>query len=236
MAPRRFIALPLLLLVAAAPGKTDSPPTPFDRCDAAIAAARTRAVPETLLPSIARVESGRLDPVSGRMRPWPWTINVNGVGSFFDTRDDAVAAVRALQARGTRSIDVGCMQVNLMFHPNAFPTLEAAFDPPTNAVYAVRFLTALHAQTRDWPLATAMYHSQTQDLGEDYQRLVFGRVITPMMPSAAAGPYAAFRPPGAMFAALPPANFAFGAFARSGRVRPAPPLLRRASAHATARR
>ncbi len=241
MIPARLLGLPLLLLAAAAPvrGKADRAPlpqTPFDLCDAALAAVRSRAVPDTLLPSIARVESGRRDPASGRVRPWPWTINVNGTGHFFDRKEDAVAAVRSLQAQGTRSIDVGCMQVNLMYHPRAFPTLDAAFDPPTNAAYALRFLGALYAQTHDWPLATAMYHSQTEDRGEDYQRLVFGRVMTAMGASAASGPYRAFRPAEAVYAALPPESLAFGAFARTGRSRPAPPLLRRASAHSTARR
>ncbi len=243
----QLLGVPLLLLAAGASarGRTDRaplPPTPFDLCDAALAAVRSRAVPDTLLPSIARVESGRRDPASGRVRPWPWTVNVDGSGRFFDRKEDAVAAVRSLQAQGKRSIDVGCMQVNLMYHPRAFPTLDAAFDPPTNAAYALRFLGALYAQTHDWPLATAMYHSQTEDRGEDYQRLVFGRVMTAMGSSAATGAYRAFRPVEAVYAALPPDTATYGAFARTGRSRPGPPLLRRASvhgrasAHATARR
>ena len=96
-----------------------------------------------------------------------------------------IAAVRMFQAKGVRSIDVGCMQVNLLHHPAAFPDLDTAFDPQANAVYAARFLTALYGQTRDWSLATAMYHSQTQERGEDYQRRVFGRVMTPMGPPKA---------------------------------------------------
>ena len=75
-------------------------------------------------------------PADRRVHPWPWTINAEGQGLFYDTKAQAVAAVRALQARGVRSIDVGCMQVNLMHHPDAFPTLEQAFDPQTNAAYA----------------------------------------------------------------------------------------------------
>ena len=53
--------------------------------------------------------------------------------------------MRAVQAQGVRSIDIGCMQVNLMHHPNAFATLDAAFDPLANALYAARFLTELRA-------------------------------------------------------------------------------------------
>src|ERR1700712_4868922 len=91
-----------------------APQSPFAECDGAIVAA-TRPparLPDKLLPAIARVESGRLDAATGRVRPWPWTINVEGTGSFFDTKAQAIATVQALQARGGRSIDVGCMQGN----------------------------------------------------------------------------------------------------------------------------
>ncbi len=224
-------ALPLLLLLGAAPHRTTPlreaygppiPPTPYDLCETAVTGARTKLVPETLLPAIARVESGRLDPAFGRVRPWPWTINVEGIGSFYDTKADVIAAVQAFQAKGVRSIDVGCMQVNLMFHPDAFATLDDAFDPATNAAYAVRFLTSLFALTKDWNLATAYYHSQTQKEGEDYQRRVFGRIMTPMGPPTAAAaeakppsPYGAFPAPSTVYGAFPPASAAFGAFAQS---------------------
>ncbi len=196
------------------------PPNPFAECDQAIgvAAKLPGRVPDKLLPSIARVESGRLDATTGKVRPWPWTINVEGVGYFFDSKSEVIAAVQALQAKGKRSIDVGCMQVNLMHHPKAFADLEAAFDPGTNARYAVKFLTALYQQTRDWPLATAWYHSSTPEFGEEYQRLVFGRVMTPMGAATsggakANGPYGVWPPVGTRFGAIPPASFTFGAFA-----------------------
>ena len=218
--------LALLLLLAAAPARPQygppPPATPYDLCDDAIAGARTPAIPATLLPAIARVESGRVDPVTGRVRPWPWTINVEGVGSFYETKADVIAAVQAFQARGVRSIDVGCMQVNLFHHPLAFPDLDAAFDPPANAAYAVRFLTGLFSQTRDWALAAAFYHSQTQDRGEEYQRRVFGRIVTPMGPPRIrpAGPFlppsaqfGAFAPPSSVYGAFQPPSAMFGAFA-----------------------
>jgi hypothetical protein len=83
-----------------------------------------------------------------------------------------VAAVRAMQEIGVRSIDVGCGQINLMYHPDAFPNLELAFDPQANAAYAAQFLNALHARTGDWKTATAMYHSATPALGAEYQQQV----------------------------------------------------------------
>jgi phytoene dehydrogenase-like protein len=136
------------------------------------AAERGAAIPPHLLAAISRVESGRRDPGTGDWHPWPWTVNAEGEGSFYDTKAQAIAAVQAMQARGVRSIDVGCMQVNLMHHPDAFPNLELAFDPQANAAYAARFLKELFTQTGDWPKAAALYHSATPELGADYQRKV----------------------------------------------------------------
>jgi hypothetical protein len=122
--------------------------------------------------AIGRVESGRRDPVSGAVHPWPWTVDAEGQGTFYDTKPLAIAAVRTLLARGVHSIDVGCMQVNLMHHPTAFGSLEQAFDPSANADYAAQFLGELHGQTGAWPAATALYHSATPELGAAYREKV----------------------------------------------------------------
>jgi hypothetical protein len=146
---------------------------PAMQCRKAIAGAeQVIKTPSHLLAAIARVESGRWDAQSGSWQPWPWTINAEGEDSFFETKAQAIIAVRALQARGVISIDVGCMQVNLMYHPNAFASLDQAFDPPANALYAAQFLSQLFTQTNDWAQAAAFYHSATPDLGADYRRRV----------------------------------------------------------------
>ena len=129
-------------------------------------------IPHQLLRSIGLVESGRPDPVTGRVMPWPWTINVSGTGYFFASSEEAVAAVRDFQAKGIKSIDVGCAQVNLLHHPTAFSTLERAFDPEANADYAARFLKSLYGDTGNWPLAAAAYHSRLAERGNDYARKV----------------------------------------------------------------
>ncbi|MCQ8242476.1 lytic transglycosylase domain-containing protein [Rhizosaccharibacter radicis] len=142
-------------------------------CQDAIAGAeRQTGVPQQLLDAISRVESGRADRDTGTIRAWPWTINAAGQGHYYESRAEAVAAARAFQQQGIRSIDVGCMQINLMYHPDGFNSLEDAFDPVSNALYAARFLTDLFHQTGSWPHAAAAYHSQTPELGVDYQRKV----------------------------------------------------------------
>ncbi len=146
--------------------------SPGQQCRQAIRAAeRAARIPDQLMAAIGRVESGRREP-DGSINPWPWSINAEGTDHVFESKQAAVAAVRALQKAGVRSIDVGCMQVNLMHHPDAFATLDEAFDPASNAAYAARFLVQLHEQTGTWPAATAWYHSATPDLGAEYQRKV----------------------------------------------------------------
>ncbi len=139
--------------------------------NATVNAERTAHLPPRLLDAIALVESGRRD-ADGVLMPWPWTINVQGVGHFYDTKAQAIAAVQQYQAQGIRSIDVGCAQINLMYHADAFGSLDAAFDPDTNARYAATFLDQLYSQSGSWPKAAADYHSQTPDVGVDYEKRV----------------------------------------------------------------
>jgi len=172
----KAISLAVLSLAVLAPAARSAglyAASPGQQCSAAIdSVEQGTGIPPRLMAAIARVESGRVDATTGATLPWPWTIDVNGEGRFFDTKAEAVAAVRQLQAQGVRSIDVGCMQVNLSYHPNAFASLDQAFDPTANAAYAARFLTELHEASHDWTQAAALYHSATPALGAAYRTRV----------------------------------------------------------------
>lgn len=201
----RRLVFPLVLLLglptavaAQMPLRPSLVPSPGALCRQAIQAAeRAHGIAAGLLAAMGRVESGRPDPRSGALLPWPWTINVEGQGAFFETEAEAIAAVRASQARGVRSIDVGCLQVNLLHHPHAFAGMQQAFDPTSNADYAARFLRELFGQTGSWPQAAALYHSATPALAAAYRQ----RVMTAWPEDAhrpVSGPalsLAAWRPP-----------------------------------------
>jgi hypothetical protein len=103
-------------------------------------------------------------------------VNAEGRGYSFNTKGEAIAAVLALQARNVASVDVGCMQVNLMYHPAAFASLDEAFDPTANVRYAARFLGQLFAETKDWNLAAAYYHSKTPERALSYQQKVLAQL------------------------------------------------------------
>lgn len=169
--PRRI--WPAAALVAAGVALA-APAKAAPTCDDAGARAEAALqLPTGLLRAIGRVESGRRDPATGAFAPWPYTINANGQGRFFDDAASATAAVRSLQAAGTSSIDVGCFQVNLMHHPLAFARVEDGFEPAANAAYAAAFLAALRQRLGHWEGAVAAYHSATPERGEAYRARVF---------------------------------------------------------------
>ena len=134
-------------------------------------AEQSYGIPKHLLAAIALSESGRLQ--NGQMHPWPWTINVEGKGYFFPSKSAAIQKVRWFQSRGVRSIDVGPMQINLLHHPNAFRSLEEAFDPSKNIQYAAEFLCQLsQAQQGRWRVAVAHYHSMNPSYHIPYREKV----------------------------------------------------------------
>ncbi|WP_246386599.1 transglycosylase SLT domain-containing protein [Gluconacetobacter sacchari] len=144
-------------------------PAEAARCIAATAQAeRALHVPDGFLNAMSRVESGRPGP-DGTISAWPWTITAAGIGHYYPTRAEATAAVEIFRQQGIQSIDVGCMQVNLQQHPDAFASLDQAFDPMANALYAGRFLLQMYDKTGSWPRAAAAYHSQTPGIGTPYQ-------------------------------------------------------------------
>ena len=137
-------------------------------CDAAARkAAHDSGVPVDILLAITRAETGRK--IDGQLGPWPWTINDNGQGHWFATEGEALQAVVARIAAGDDNFDIGCFQINTRWHGDGFGSINAMFDPLTNARYAADFLTRLMRQTGSWDKAIAAYHSRIPTLGVPYR-------------------------------------------------------------------
>jgi hypothetical protein len=134
---------------------------------------KQNGIPAHLLSAIAATESGRYHEDLKIRIPWPWTINAAGRGYYFDSKQEAVAAVNKLRSRGVQSIDVGCMQVNLHHHPEAFASLDEAFDPQHNVAYAASFLRELYDEEKSWKRAAADYHSKETTKGSQYVGQVY---------------------------------------------------------------
>jgi hypothetical protein len=213
---RLLLVLPLLCLPFATPRAAPGSPRPPMLCESAITTAEDSLhLPPHLLLAIAEVESGRPDQSTGQLQPWPWTINAEGAGAFFASKVQAIAAVRALQAQGVQSIDVGCAQINLLYHPAAFASLNQAFDPRANTLYAAHFLNALYADSRNWPTAIGAYHSQTAVLGADYRKRVLALWHDPSADwhLGLAVAYRDFAPRAASYGDFAARPTAYGAFA-----------------------
>ncbi len=185
---------PLVAALAAAllfpPVLHAAPSSPTVQCLSAVAAAQQHQnTPPGLLAVIAKVESGRPTPPDNTLQPWPWTVDADGQGIFFDTKAQAVSwTAHALASGAVTYLDIGCMQVDLRMHPHAFGNLEEAFDPAANAEYGARYLRELHDTDAggNWYTAIGFYHSHTPELAAAYRAQVAavaeGRPM-PAMPS-----------------------------------------------------
>jgi len=129
---------------------------------------RSRGIPPHLLGAISLTESGRWNAEEGEKFAWPWTVTARGKGKFYRTKHEAIRAVEQLKAEGVSNIDVGCMQINLYYHAEAFSSLQEAFDPSSNVAYAAKFLTRLFDDNKSWVRATRFYHSGDLKRGSAY--------------------------------------------------------------------
>ena len=140
-------------------------------CEAATMTAEEKHdLPVGLLRAISLVETGRR--IRGAREAWPWTINLEGKGHWFDSYPEALAFARKALKQGRTSFDVGCMQINYRWHSKRFDSLEQMFDPRANADYAARYLIELKGETGSWEKASGYYHSRTPKHFKRYRKMV----------------------------------------------------------------
>jgi soluble lytic murein transglycosylase-like protein len=177
---RRFLPALAFALGAALTGSVQAaqnPEEPWDICGRRTAEAEFAAsMPTHLLTAVSKVESGRWNADTGEILAWPWTVTAGKEGRFLPSKAAAIAEVERLRAKGVTNIDVGCMQINLHFHPKAFDSLEQAFDPDRNIAYAIGFLRGLRDRWGSWTRAVGSYHSNTPALSGRYRLKVLKMV------------------------------------------------------------
>lgn len=161
-------AAALILVITFFPTRVISAQDISQICDRAAAyAAKRTGVPISVLQAISLTETGRKR--NGVMRPWPWTVNMEGEGVWFESEDEARAYVYKNYKEGARSFDVGCFQINYKWHGHEFASIEEMFQPSPNALYAANFLLKLYREKGDWGAAAGAYHSRTQKFAEKYE-------------------------------------------------------------------
>lgn len=146
-------------------------PQVFELCQIAVdKAEKNYQIKSNLLQTIASVESGRWNAQAGKRVAWPWTVHANGKGRYYKSKAEAIAAVKDMQQRGITNIDVGCMQINLKYHGEAFANLEEAFDPEKNVAYSAQFLRNLYKRNKqNWTKTAMHYHSRNLRKGTNYK-------------------------------------------------------------------
>jgi soluble lytic murein transglycosylase-like protein len=119
---------------------------------------RLHKIPKGLLHAISSTES-----VNN-----PWAVNREGESFYFENQDQATSFVQKSKSLGYKNIDVGCMQVSLLYHGSNFKTIDEAFHPITNINYAAIFLKQLYQETGSWKKAIKYYHSRDQRFNQKY--------------------------------------------------------------------
>jgi hypothetical protein len=178
-----IIAVLVSSSLAAAPDTTASM-----QCLEAAAVAEWRwGLPEGILAAIGEVETGQPDSTTGVRQPWPWSLNVAGSDYVLRSAAEAAAVVGFLLGRGLVSIDVGCFQVNLRYHPAVFASVAEAFDPSANGNYAGRLLRSLYEASGSWVSAIAEYHSANPSEGIPYRMRVLRAWFSRRAPASGLG-------------------------------------------------
>ena len=150
----------LLLLPGWALAAVDPADQPAAVCEwAAMTAAKEAGVPEDILATLTLTETGRRR--NGVVRPWAWSVNSEGAGSWFDDPAEALAFAQDRIDQNRLNLDIGCFQLNYRWHGENFASVVEMFDPLENARYAARFVRDLYAETGDWRRAAGAFHSRT---------------------------------------------------------------------------
>ena len=156
----------------AVPAQAIAPDASYNTiCDrAAQRISRETGVPENVLLAITRTETARFG------TPWPWTVNMEGDGHWFESREEALQFAESRFAQGATSFDIGCFQINYRWHGEHFHSISAMFEPDDNARYAARFLTDLYGEFGSWDAAVGAYHSRTDRYAARYLRIYHGHL------------------------------------------------------------
>ncbi len=149
--------LPIILLLIATRSVAEVPEY-YQRIGA------MKQIPASLVYAIAiqesRPPSGLIEGVN---KPWPWTLNCDGRGYFFPTRDAAFNVATKFISSGV-SCDIGLMQISWVWHKQRFNSLDEAFDPATNIQAGSDYLKELYMKSGSWEYAVGAYHNPSDPI------------------------------------------------------------------------
>ncbi len=127
----------------------------------------------SILYAIAMQESGKLDPETDLLKPWPWALNVDGEGHYFDNMTDVWNALAGFLQEEPRNIGIGLVQVTWPFNANILWEPYTALDPGTNLTLGAIILRDCYDRLGDWWRAVGCYHSPTPKLAVGYRQQIY---------------------------------------------------------------
>jgi Transglycosylase SLT domain. len=125
-------------------------------------------IPRGLLQAVVMTES------SG----WPWALNIRGKDFYPDSLTDAVHLVQKHDSSPAPRVDVGCTQVHLRWHPDAFASIEEALQPLSNITYSMNMLSAFKERHGSWMKAVGFWHGGKPDRRRWYRCKVAGNLFS----------------------------------------------------------
>lgn len=128
--------------------------------------ARFYGLPPVLFYAVALQESSRNMERFGGRRPWPWTLNVEGEGHYYETKTEVWDALTEFLRRGKRSIDIGLLQVNWRYNKHILKDPYAVLEPHANIRAAAVILRYRYDESGDWWVAVGRYHSPGQSTAQ----------------------------------------------------------------------
>ena len=125
--------------------------------------------------AIALVESRRIW-TDGQVRPWPYTLMINGkknTSVFMPDRESANTLLTLLLENGVNNVDVCCMQINLAIHMDRIEDPSQLFDLNTCVGIGADILKVAMNSTTDKELALGRYHHwKHEHITRDYGRKI----------------------------------------------------------------
>ncbi len=136
------------------------------------ATAEVQGIPPSLFYAIAMQESGRFLEDDGRLKPWPWSLNVAGDAYYYDSMEEAWEALRSFIEERPAHIGIGLVQVTWPYNPHLLRDPFTALEPSINLGIGAQILRACYDRLGDWWSAVGCYHSPTPKYATAYQERV----------------------------------------------------------------